>query len=279
MPGTPFTVPPPPMAHTLPVPEADDEEMQLADDPLDPRNLQVGAVGSHPVNPQHPFDALPQNLHAHAQHLISQGHSAEGACRQLYDNWMDSLLRDWGQEFDGVDPDRELRGEDWVRMDPHDAPTQYMHNAVRQSDYMEDLVNQTWQAMGKPYYFSEESVAKMLHHALGQGQHEEVYQLHREMHPSKRLNSVHDLIEPYMRHLMSGGRAYDLFGDMPPIQHYQLPPELQAQNLAHFHQISNEIIKHLRDRNYSNADIQQKLDEMHIDLGGLQQHGRGSRWS
>ena len=99
------------------------------------------------------------------------------------------------------------------------------------------------------------------------------------MHPLKRLNSVHDLLEPYMRHIVSGGRAYDIHGDMPPIQHYQLPPELQAKNLSHFHQISNEIIKHLRDRNYSNPDIQQKLDELHIDLGGMQHHGRGSRWS
>ena len=99
------------------------------------------------------------------------------------------------------------------------------------------------------------------------------------MHPEQRLQSVHDLIEPYMRHLVSGGRAYDIYGDMPPIQHYQMPPELQAQNLAHFHLISNEIVKHLRDRNYSNIDIQAKLDEMHIDLGGLQNPGRGSRWS
>ena len=218
MPGTPFTVPPPPLAEMRPVPEDDDIDLpDIGDDPLDPRNLQVGAVGSHPVNPQHPFDALPQNLHAHAQHLISQGHSAEGACRQLYDNWMDSLLRDWGQEYDGIDPDRDLRNEDWVRAGPHDAPTQYMHNAVRQSDYMEDLVNQTWQSLGKPYYFSEEQVARMVHHALGQGQHEEVYQLHREMHPMKRLNSVHDLLEPYMRHMMSGGCAYDVYGDMPPV--------------------------------------------------------------
>ena len=118
-----------------------------------------------------------------------------------------------------------------------------------------------------------------MHHALGQGQHEEVYKLHRDMHPEQRLQSIHDLIEPYMRHVASGGRAYDIHGDMPPIQHYQLPPELQAKNLAHFHQISNEIIKHLRDRNYSNLDIQQKLDEIHIDAGGQQNPGRGSRWS
>ena len=94
MPGTPLTIPPPPMAHMTPVPEADDEEMQLADDPLAPRNPQVAAVGSHPVDPQNPYAALPTELHDYARQLISQGHSAEGACRQVYDNWMDSMLRD-----------------------------------------------------------------------------------------------------------------------------------------------------------------------------------------
>ena len=117
-----------------------------------------------------------------------------------------------------------------------------------------------------------------MHHALGQGQHPEVYDLHRDMHPEQRLQSVHDLIEPYMRHLVAG-QALDIYGDMPPIQHYQMPPELQATNLAHLNQIPNEITKHLRDRNYSDLDIQQKLDEMFTDLGGTQAPGRGNRWS
>ena len=45
---------------------------------------------------------------------------------------------------------------------------------------------------------------------------------------------------------------------MPPIQHYQLPPEMQPKNLAHFHPLQEELRGHVRNRNYSNADIQQK---------------------
>ena len=54
---------------------------------------------------------------------------------------------------------------------------------------------------------------------------------------------------------------------------------LQPRNLSHFHQMKDDITRHLRDRNYSNADIQQKLDEYFIDLGGTQNPRRGVRWS
>ena len=114
--------------------------------------------------------------------------------------------------------------EDWVKLDTsYDPTTQYMHKAYRQSEYMNDLVTQAWEGLDKSYHSSEERVARIMHHALGQGEHEEVYQLHKNMHPTQRLQSVHDLLEPYMRHLFSGQWAYDMHGDMPPIQHYQLP--------------------------------------------------------
>ena len=39
------------------------------------------------------------------------------------------------------------------------------------------------------------------------------------------------------------------------IQHYKLPIELQPKNLSHYHQVGDDIARHLRDRNYSIADI------------------------
>ena len=153
------------------------------------------------------------------------------------------------------------------RQDPvHDKPTSYMHNAFRHSDYMEELTRKAWGELGKPYYFTEPQVEKIMQHALGEGQHQEVLDLHNRMHPLSRLDSVGALLEPYRQHLESGGGAYDLFGDMPPIQHLQLPPEMQPKNLAHFHQMQEELRGFLRNRNYTNADIQQKLDELFIDL-------------
>ena len=77
-PGTPY-VAPTPDAEMLPVPE---DEF----DPFDSRNFPVTTRGDHPVDPQAPFAALPTELHGHARHLMTQGHSAEGACRQIYDN-------------------------------------------------------------------------------------------------------------------------------------------------------------------------------------------------
>ena len=102
-------------APMTPIPEMRDAEMTPVpeDDPLDPRNLGVGGpVGGHPVNPYEPFAALPQELHLHARNLMSQGASAEAACRQVYDNWMDALMRDWNLAQDGINPDRDIRTED-----------------------------------------------------------------------------------------------------------------------------------------------------------------------
>ena len=259
------------------------------DDPLDPRNFVPGSVPVHPVDPSAPFASLPTQLHDHARHLIHQGHSAEGACRQVYDSWMDSILRDWGAEFDGINPQRRIFDEDWVRLDSsHDPPTQYMHEGMRQSDFMEDLVTQTWENLGKPYHFTEDNVFRMLREALGQGEHEEVHRLHNGIHPHIQMQCIDDLLEPYKQLHSSGARAYDVYGQMPDIQNYQLPPALQPKNLGHYHQVKEDIAKHLRDRNYSNQDIFAKLDELMLDLGAGQQalqhhtlpgHVLGARWS
>ena len=191
--------------------------------------------------------------------------------------------------MDGIDPDRRVKNEDWVRLDTsYDPPTQYTPPAIRQSDYMEDLTTQAWEHLGKPYPFTEEQVHKIMHHALGQGEHEEVHQLHESMDPRLRLNSIDDLLEPYKQLHSSGARAYDVYGQMPHIQNYQLPPALQPKNLGHYHQVKDDIAKHLRDRNYSNQDIFAKMDELMLDLGAGQQalqhhtlpgHVLGSRWS
>ena len=86
------------------------------------------------------------------------------------------------------------------------------------------------------------------------------------------------LLEPYREWLEGGGRAFDLFSDMPPINQYQLPPEMQPRNLAHFDQLREDIAQHLFDRNYDMDDIQYKLDELFLDLGGTTNR-RQSRWS
>ena len=165
-------------------------------------------------------------------------------------------------------------------MDPaYDKPTSYMHHAFRHSDYMEDLTRKAWDALDKPYSFTEHQVNKIMRHALGEGQHQEVLDLHNRVPPQSKLDSIGQLLEPYRASLESGTRVFDMYADMPPVQHYQLPPEMQPQNLAHFNQLKDDITRHLRDRNYSNADIAQKLDELFIDLGGMQNPTRGSRWS
>ena len=107
------------------------------------------------MNPREPFAALPPELHGLAQQMVSQGHSAEGACRQGYDNWIDSLIRDFQQSQDGINPDRDIKYEDWTQLDPaHDKPTSYMHHAFRHSDYMEELTRKAWSELGKPYHLS-----------------------------------------------------------------------------------------------------------------------------
>ena len=123
------------------------------------------------------------------------------------------------------------------------------HHGMRQSDYMEDLVTQTGENLGKPYKFTENQLFRMLREALGQGEHEEVRELHETRHPSMQLQSIDDLLEPYKHQQASGTRAYDVYADMPAIQHYQLPPSLQPGNKEEFHQKKEEITKHLRDRN------------------------------
>ena len=76
-----------------------------------------------------------------------------------------------------------------------------------------------------------------------------------------------------------------MHSEMPSIQHYQIPPQLQPQNATDLEAKRDDIVRHLRDRNYSNQDIFAKLDELSIDLGGggdqgvLPGHRLGSRWS
>merc|ERR1712167_483546 len=122
-----------------------------------------------------------------------------------------------------------------------DPPTHYMHHGMRQSDYMEDLITQTWQNLGKPYTFSEDQLFRMLGVALGDGQREEVHQLHHSRDPHMQLQSIDDLLQPYAQHQSSGTRVYDIHANMPPIQHYQLPVELQPKNLSHYHQLGDDI--------------------------------------
>ena len=136
-----------------------------------------------------------------------------------------------------------------------------------------------WEELGKPYHFTEPPVERIMQHALGQGMHHEVLEVHNRVPQQQKLDCVGAMLEPYRAHLESGMRAHDIYSDMPPAQHYQMPPELQPQNLSHYHQLKDDITRHLRDRNYSNDDIFQKLDELFIDLGGLQNPSRGSRWS
>ncbi len=68
-----------------------------------------------------------------------------------------------------------------------------------------------------------------MHHALGEGQHQEALDLHNRVPWDQKLDSVGELLDPYRKHLESGARAYDLHADMPPIQHLQLPPEMQPK--------------------------------------------------
>ena len=132
--------------------------------------------------------------------------------------------------------------EDWVNLDsPYDPPTHYMHHGMRPSDFMEDLVTHTWDNLDKPYHLTEDQLFKMLHVALGQGEQEEVHMLHHSREPSMQLQSIDDLLEPYKTHQSSGTTAYDVYENMPTIQNYQLPPNLQPKNLAHYHQMSQEL--------------------------------------
>ena len=177
------------------------------------------------------------------------------------------------------DPNRGIKDEDWAQLDPvYSKPTSYMHHALKHSDYMEDLATKACEALGKPTRFSEAEVTRIMQHALGEGEHQEVLDLHNMVPNETKLDSVGVLLEPYRQWLEGGGGAFDLYSDMPPIQAYQLPPEMQPQNLAHLDQLREDIVKHLRDRNYENPDIQYKLDELFLDLGGSMNR-RSSRWS
>jgi hypothetical protein len=251
------------------------------DNPMDPRYMNVGGpAGGHPVNPYNPFELLPPELHLHAMHLMqTQGVSAEAACREIYDNFNQKLIQDMNALATG-NPDRGIDTEDWSQLDPGEfsKPTSYMHHALKHSDYFQDLATRAWEALGKPTRFSEAETLKILQHALGQGKHQEVLDLHNSVPHESKLDSVGELLEPYREWLEGGGRAFDLFSDMPPINQYQLPPEMQPRNLAHLDQLREDIVKHLRDRNYENPDIQYKLDELFLDLGGSMNR-RQSRWS
>ena len=112
---------------------------------------------------------------------------------------------------------------------PWDPPTHYMHHGIRQSDYMEDLITQTWENLGKPYHFSEDQLFRMLNVAVADGNTREVHDLHHSRHPSMQLQSIDDLLQPFAQHQSSGTTVYDIHGNMPAIQHYQLHPELQPK--------------------------------------------------
>ena len=211
--------------------------------------------------------------------MQTQGVSAEAACREIYNNYNDAVMRDMNAMETGR-PDRSITDEDWVQIDPaYSKPTSYMHHAMKVSDYMEGLTRKAWDALGKPTRFSEAEVTRVMQHALGEGQHQEVLDLHNRVPHETKLDSIGELLEPYRAYLDAGGRITDLHANMPPINQYQLPPEMQPQILSHFNQLKDDITRHLRDRNYENSDIQYKLDELFLDLGGMQNLRRGSRWS
>ena len=287
-PGASSSNPPTPSDYSAPATPAQfdtfgDAVMQAIpeDNPMDPRYMNVGGpAGGHPVNPYNPFELLPPELHLHAMHLMqSQGVSAEAACREIYDNFNQSLVQDMNALSTG-NPDRGIDTEDWSQLDPGEfsKPTSYIHHALKHSDYFQDLATRAWEALGKPTRFSEAETLKIMQHALGEGKHQEVLDLHNSVPNETKLDSVGALLEPYREWLEGGGRAFDLFSDMPPINQYQLPPEMQPRNLAHLDQLREDIVKHLRDRNYENPDIQYKLDELFLDLGGTMNR-RQSRWS
>ena len=140
------------------------------------------------------------------------------------------------------------------------------------------MATRAWEALGKPTRFSEAETLKIMQHALGEGKQQEVLDLHNRVLHESKLDSVGDLLEPYRQWLEAGSGPYDLYSDMPPINQYQLPPDMQPVNLAHLDQMREDIVKHLRDRNYENPDIQYKLDELFLDLGGTMNR-RQSRWS
>ena len=247
---------------------------------MDPRNFNVGGpAGGHPVNPYNPFESLPPELHLHAINIMqTQGVSAEAACREIYGNFQSALMRDMNTVEMGR-PERSIKDEDWAQVDPvYSKPTSYVHHALKHTDYMADLVTRAWEGLGKPTRFSEAEVVKMMQHALGDGQHQEVLDLHNRVPHETKLDSVGELLEPYRQWLEAGSGPYDLYSDMPPIRQYQLPPDMQPVNLSHFDQLREDIAQHLFDRNYDMDDIQYKLDELFLDLGGTTNR-RQSRWS
>ncbi len=73
-----------------------------------------------------------------------------------------------------------------------------------------------------------------MHHALGEGMHQDVLDLHERVPYAQKLDSVGELLEPHRRHLESGARAYDVHADMPPIQHLQIPNHMQPKNCNMF---------------------------------------------
>ena len=167
-----------------------------------------------------------------------------------------------------------------MRHDPtHDRPSSYMHHAFRTNDVMEDLTRRAWDHYGKPPSWSEDQVLKVFEHALGAGNFEDVNSVHERTPWKRRLDNVGGMLEPLHSAQSSGTRVYDVHANMPDIQHFQLPPELTPTNLQHYHQLRHDIGSYLRNRNYSNEDIAQKLDELFMDLGGLQNPQRGVRWS
>ena len=103
----------------------------------------------------------------------------------------------------------------------------YKNQALR------ELAVEAWEAYGKPTQFSEAEMLRVIHHALGEGAHEDVMHVHDKVHPEAKLDSVGALLEPYREWLETGG-AFDLFSDMPPIQRYQMPPELQPKKCGAF---------------------------------------------
>ena len=248
---------------------------------MDPRNFNVGGpAGGHPVNPHNPFDLLPQELHLHAMNIMqTQGVSAEAACREIYDNFNQSLMQDMNA-LETANADRGIDTEDWAQLDPGEfsKPTSYIHHALKHGDYFKDLATRAWEALGKPTRFSEAETLKIMQHALGEGKHQEVMEVHERVPHESKLDSVGALLEPYRQWLEAGSGPYDLYSDMPPINQYQLPPDMQPVNLAHFDQLREDIAQHLFDRNYEMSDIQWKLDELFLDLGGTMNR-RTSRWS
>ncbi len=80
---------------------------------------------------------------------------------------MSSLLREFHQARDGINPDRYKRHDDCIQPDQaYDTPTSCMHHAFKHSENMEELARKAWHELGKPYHFTEPQVERIMQHVM-----------------------------------------------------------------------------------------------------------------